>query len=111
MEVVNLVYIKYGRFGTANGGFSNFGSIYEKTVETDSVETEDLRQLVISEAKLQGETGPLDQLRRTHGNAQSGLTFDLQTSGTSYSTPYAVCLVFPALKANGRYFKLTEVPM
>jgi hypothetical protein len=30
-------------------------------------------------------------------------------ASTQYSTPYAVCIAYPALKAGNRYFKLEEV--
>lgn len=43
-----------------------------------------------------------------HG-AKPGMVFNVQGPSTSYSSPYATCRAFPALKSGTRYFELTEV--
>lgn len=108
MEVVDLVRITLGRIGTASGMSNEVGLIRERTVEVQSLEVAALRQLVICVAQEQGETGLLDDLRHIQGSGL-GITFDIQAGNTTYSTPYAVCEPFPALKAKGRYFRLNEV--
>lgn len=111
MEIVNLAQIKIQRLGTANGnGFGNgFGSLFEVLVELEDASHESLRRHVIEQAQAQGEKGSLDQLKKLPSANRLDIIFDIKAGNTTFSTPYAVCHVFPALKANDRYFKLEEV--
>ena len=76
---------------------------------------ESLMELVKLVAEENGE--PRDRL---HGLSQvrdawryspspGAVVFDLQTQNVQYSSPYAAAVAFPALKADGRYYKLEEV--
>lgn len=109
MEIVNLVNITLQRLGTARENSSGFGSVFEISMETPSTDAETLRQLVISLAKEQGESDVVEQLEKIPNHGEVGTVFDVKSLRCQYSNAYAVCKVFPALKSNGRYFKLTEV--
>jgi len=76
----------------------------------DDVDT--LRQKVIEVAEGNGEReGALHNLTRAQnlGFPPGQIVFDLQGISTQYSDPYAACVVFPALKVAGRFFRREEV--
>lgn len=69
-----------------------------------------LQQIVVEIAEANGElSGALHNLREEkYGYPAGQVVFNVQGISTHYSSPYAVCQVFPALKIN-RYFQLEEV--
>jgi hypothetical protein len=67
---------------------------------------------VVEIAEANGElSGALHNLceERNYGYPLGLVVFDVQGINIQYSTPYAVCQAFPALKIGNRYFQLEEV--
>ena len=63
-------------------------------------------------AEANGElSGALHNLceERNFGYPPGMVVFNVQGISTQYSTPYAMCQLFPALKIDKRYFQLEEV--
>lgn len=113
MELVTLVEVQFNRIGTASGGnaFSSQRQLH-KTGEVADDEPETLREFIIATAEENGENvGSLADLRAEHayGRNQGEYVFDIQARNVQYSSAYANCKAFPALKVGDRYFRLDEV--
>ena len=119
MEIVTLAHVQLNRPGSASGrgGFGGFGGRQPvaKIVEARDGTVETLRELVETYAEEHGEQrASLRAMQQMHGahyvpNFPGAIVFNVQGPSTQYSDVYAVCLAYPALKADGRYFKLEEV--
>jgi len=111
MELVTLAHITLNRIGSANA--SGFGGHRERKFVTEVIDSTiaTLQQIVVEIAEANGElSGALHNLREERNGYPAGLVvFNVQGISTQYSTPYAVCQAFPALKIAGRYFQLEEV--
>lgn len=114
MEVVLLAHITFNRIGSAGsvGGFSSDQHRQRKfSVEVSDKNLDRLRSLVIEIAETNGEaSGSLDSLALEHEHFRGEeFIFNIHGRNTFYGSPYAVCLLQPALKANGRYYRLKEL--
>lgn len=117
IEHVTLVQIDLPRIGTAGGrGAFGFGNRQcKELVEVANREPDTVRAAVIALAVKHGEpASDLEQLGHNSPNWNScfkGMTFDVRTPNptTFHSNCYATCVIFDALKINGRYFKLEEI--
>ncbi|MFV3338778.1 hypothetical protein ACNFB1_16590 [Pseudomonas sp. NY15349] len=114
MEVVTLVHVTLNRIGTASEsrGLRTGASCQRKfTAEVTDSAPAALRDLVIEIAEAHGESeGSLEKLTLSRQYAAAGeSTFDIQVGNTYYGTPYCVCQVQTALKANGQYFELRAI--
>lgn len=113
MQIVTLVHISLNRIGSIGSrGFSSHRQA-QTLREIKDEETETIREAVVKFAVEQGEQEvKLSQLARANEffrRNEQIMAFDVQQLQVSYSTHYAECQVIPALKANGRYFKLDEI--
>jgi len=77
---------------------------------------ETLRELVLTIAEKHGE--PRENLQTmqqekawNYTQEQNAIVFNIQGRNVQYSTPYAICYAYPALKIGERYFKLDEVKL
>ncbi|ENB9666102.1 MULTISPECIES: hypothetical protein [Pseudomonas] len=114
MEVVTLVHVTLNRIGTASEsrGLRTGASRQRKfTAEVTDSAPAALRDLVIEIAEANGESeGSLEKLTLSRHYAAAGeSTFDIQVGNTYHGTPYCVCQVQAALKANGQYFELRAI--
>lgn len=114
MELVTLAHITLNRIGSANASGVGFGGHQERKFLTEVVDSKitTLQQMVVEIAEANGElTGALDNLceERNYGYPAGLVVFNIQGIRIQYSTPYAVCQAFPALKVGNRYFQLEEV--
>lgn len=116
IEHVTLVQIDLPRIGTAGGRGMGFGNRQcQEVVEVEDREPETVRAAVIALAVKHGETASdLEQLAHNSPNWHSGfkgMTFDVRNPNASamYSSCYATCHIYDALKIDGRYFKLEEL--
>lgn len=116
IEHVTLVQIDLPRIGTAGGRGIGFGSRQcQEVVEVADREPETVRAAVIALAVKHGETASdLERLGHNSPNWNTsfkGMTFDVRNpdANTMYSNCYATCVLFDALKIDGRYFKLEEL--
>lgn len=112
MEIVTLAHIKLNRIGTAGGSVGGFERARQHTAITEAADEEiaTLRNLVIEIAEANGEpSGALQNLQHESHFDTSSVVFNVQSRNTFYSSFYAECQVFPALKAGNRYFRLDEV--
>ncbi|MFJ4394558.1 hypothetical protein ACIPZG_05615 [Pseudomonas sp. NPDC089395] len=114
MELVTVACIALNRIGSANA--AGFGYARHRRqqffTEVADGDVDTLRQKVIEVAEANGEQeGTLHNLEHAQnlGFPPGQIVFDVQGLTTQYSEPYAACVVFPALKAAGRFFKLEEV--
>ena len=46
---------------------------------------------------------------RNNSSVKGATVFDIRTPNVQYSDTYAICVAFPALKVDGRYYKLEEI--
>ena len=114
MELVTLAHAQLKRIGSAlSPGMGNHKSV-SRLVEVPDGGAESLREVVVSIAEEHGETR--DRLQTmwlenawNYTQQRGAVVFNIQGRNTSYSDPYAVCFAYPALKIDGRYFKLEEV--
>ncbi|AVB20160.1 hypothetical protein BKM25_16675 [Pseudomonas avellanae] len=114
MELVTVACIALNRIGSANSAGFGFGRHRRQQFFTEVIDddVDTLRQKVIEVAEANGEReGALHNLMRAQnlGFPPGKIVFDVQGISTQYSDPYAACVVFPALKVAGRFFKLEEV--
>lgn len=114
MEIVNLVQVRLERPGSTRGSGITRHTPLERTVEVADGGLETLTALVAQLAEPHGDTAAsLEDLRQEPAHRYSttpgAIVLNIQGPSTQYSSPYAVCLVFPALKSGGRYFRLEEV--
>ncbi len=115
MELVHIAVIDLNRPHSATArGFHNASNPLsgQFLVEDNALET--LRAKVIDFAANSGVPKEhLMSLKQVSSHSYSVgrdvLVFDLQTTGIFYSTPYAYCRAFPALKIGSRYFQLSEI--
>ena len=121
MKIVTLAHITLNRPGSlSRGGFPSSvsdGSPRDRseTVIVASDEPGDVLETVKKLAIKHGEqaerlstlgvTTPYGKPRGTIHFKESQMPYN----GTQYGNDYAVCDVFPALEADGRYFRLNEV--
>ncbi len=115
MKLVMVVHIKLCRLQSAlRGGFAAASApksgvfvIGDKDMGTLKEAVLDFaEQCGVGRAQLQGL-----KLVSNHqpANESKVITFDIDTPGTQYGTPYATCEACPALKVGDRYFKLSEI--
>lgn len=78
-------------------------------VEAENADMETIRDAVIRAAEEHGETGALDRLKHEPSHGAGTVVFNIQGENVFYSQVYAECEVFPALRSEGRYFRLKEV--
>lgn len=114
MELVTLAHITLNRIGSANASGFGFGGRRERKFITEVVDSTiaTLQHIVVEIAEANGElSGALHNLceERNYGYPAGLVVFNVQGISTQYSTPYAVCQAFPALKVGNRYFQLEEV--
>ena len=107
MNIVTLAHIKL-KFSTYGG----LGKARQCTAiaEVADEEIETLRQLVIKIAEANGGfPKALQNLQQERNFGPNTVTFTVQDRNSACDPVHAECLVFPALKAGGRYFGLEEV--
>ncbi|MFT9315186.1 MAG: hypothetical protein ABF521_03520 [Acetobacter orientalis] len=121
MKIVTLAHITLTRPGSlSRGGFPSSvsdGSPKDRseTVIVASDEQGDVLEAVKKLAIKHGEQAErLSTLGATtpYGKPRGTICFSEQPQpygGTQFGSHYAVCEVFPALEADGRYFRLNEV--
>ncbi|TXH91627.1 MAG: hypothetical protein E6Q71_02435 [Pseudomonas sp.] len=111
MEIVTLVEISLNRIGTAQGAGGAFRASQScvVVVEAENADMETIRDAVIRAAEEHGETGALDRLKHEPSHGAGTVVFNIQGENVFYSQVYAECEVFPALRSEGRYFRLKEV--
>ena len=116
MRIVTLAHITLNRVGSASSyGMVRHGEV-DLVREVPDASVESLLELVKTVAQENGEPRELwyalqqewDPTSRV-SSQKGAVVFTVQGPNTQYSSPYAVCLVHPALKVDGRYFKLEEV--
>lgn len=115
MELVTLAHVTFNRVGSASRpGVALHNEIYRiREIRDGHVET--LRELVLALAVELGESrdslDPMWQENTSmHYTPQRGaVVFNIHGPNVQYSSPYAICYAHPALKVDGRYFKLEEV--
>ena len=115
MELVTLAHVTFNRVGSASRpGVTLHNEVYRVSeVRDERVET--LRELVVDLAVGLGESP--DSLNRMwletrpmdYTSQQGAMVFNIHGLNTQYGSPYAICYAHPALKIDGRYFKLEEV--
>ena len=115
MEIVTLAHVTLNRVGSAThrGIVSHKEASATRQVPDSSLES--LVELVKSFAAENGEARdkltalapPRDRWR--FSPPKDTMVFDVEMPNVQYSTPYATCSYFTALKAEDRYFKLEEV--
>ena len=116
MEMVTLAHVTLNRVGSASShGMARHNEV-TRVREVPNGSTETLLELVKTVAQENGESRErLHALQHErdaarHSTGQKGaVVFDIQGPTTWHSSPYAVCFVHPALKADGRYYKLEEI--
>jgi hypothetical protein len=114
MEIVSLAQVRLERPGsTRSSGFTGHTPI-EQTCEIADDRLETLKALVARLAEPHGDSAAsLRDLRlesaQRYRSAKGAIVLNIQGPSTHYSSPYAICLVFSALKAGDRYFRLEEV--
>jgi hypothetical protein len=115
MELVTLAHVTLHRVGSASGQSFRENMEVSMTREVLDGSVESVRSAVLVIAAESGEQRvPLEALhqvsRLLEYTAQPNtVVFDVLTADIFFSTPYATCYTFPALKINGRYFRLQEV--
>ena len=114
MELVHLGHALLSRVGSASGAGLSRASEVTATREIADPSPETMAEFVRSVAIKHGERSEaLSTLRSAPGWSHRGKhavrVFNVDTANVQYSTPYAECWSFPALKAGDRYFKLDEV--
>jgi hypothetical protein len=114
MEVVTLAQVRLERPGSASGPGMGRHSAIEVTREVADGRPETLKALVIELAGPHGDSatalGNLRQERADYYSPVAGaVVFNVDGPATQYSTAYAICLAFSALKSGTRYFKLDEI--
>ncbi|UVM47700.1 hypothetical protein LOY38_14715 [Pseudomonas sp. B21-015] len=114
MELVTLAHITLNRIGSANASGFGFGGHRERKFTTEVADSTiaTLQQIVVEIAEANGElSGALHNLceEQNYGYQAGQVVFNVQGINTQYSTPYAVCQAFPALKIGNRYFQLEEI--
>jgi len=114
MELVTLAHVTLNRVGSA--GSPAWASHHEvsRIVEVGDGSPQTLRELVMALAAENGESRealePMWLESRISCSHQPGfVVFNIQGKNVQYSKPYAICHTHPALKIDGRYFKLEEV--
>ena len=112
--LVLIETISSNRIGSANSSGFGFGGQRERkfTAEIPDSTIATLQQIVVEIAEANGElSGALHNLcqERNFDYPPGLVVFNVQGISTQYSTPYAVCQSFPALKIDNRYFQLEEV--
>lgn len=116
MELVTLGRVTLNRIGSASGrGFSTDKGA-EEISEIPDESVESLRELVLSIAEKNGEqrsslTAMTQETFWKSNPQRQVVIFNIQGPSTMYSTPYAECAAFPALKIGNRYFKLDEIKL
>lgn len=117
MEIVTLAHVTLYRPGSASGrGFTQHNPV-AKIFEVRDDRLATLREAVENYAEAQGEQRDYLQAMRQvptmHYTPQTpdAVVFDVHTPNIQYSTPYAACVAYPALKAGDRYFKLEQVAL
>jgi hypothetical protein len=113
MELVTLAEVALHRAGSA----SSLGVVSDRTVagtyEVADEAVDTLRELVLRIAEKHGDSREslktmTQELAYHYTPVQGAVVFNIQARNVFYSTPYATCVAFPALRINGRYFKLDE---
>lgn len=116
MKLVTLADVRVNRIGTAG----TFRHIPRKAIngirEVRDQDPQTLKEAVIEVAVEHGESPDgLTQLQQessyyhSQGRHEGALYFNVQGRNIHYGEVYAICLSYPALKIDGRYFKLEEV--
>ena len=115
MEIVTLAQVVLNRIGSA----SQRGVVAHREVaatrQVPDASEKSLMELVKTIAEENGEQRDrLDGLALSknpsrHSPPRGALVFDVHTPNVQYSSPYAICAAFPALKADGQFYKLEEV--
>ena len=116
MELVVLAHVTLNRIGSASRHGMAARAEAKVIREVPDESTTSLQSLVTSIAVEYGEQREaLRELRHSVGWSRVGNceshVFDVHGSNVQYSTVYAECWIFPALKAGERYFRLDEVKL
>jgi hypothetical protein len=113
---VTLAHATLNRIGSA----SNVGMAQhtKRSVirETPDGSPQTLRELGTTIAEKYGELRENLQAMQQenawdHTQQRDAVVFNIQGRNVQYSTPYAICYAYPALKIGERYFKLDEVKL
>ena len=116
MELVTLAHATLNRIGSASNDW--MAQCRERSVirEIPDGSPQTLRELVMTIAEDYGEPRENLQAMRQenpwhHTQQRDAVVFNIQGRNVQYSTPYAICYAYPALKIGERYFKLDEVKL
>lgn len=114
MELVTLAHVTLNRVGSAGMPAWASHQRVHRVVEVGDDSPQTLRELVMTLAVQNGESRealePMWQESRMNCSHEPGVVvFNIQGQNVQYGEPYAFCSVHPALKIDGRYFKLEEV--
>lgn len=117
VELVTLAHVTLYRPGSASRHCFGGHQPIAKVVEVRDGKPATLREFVETYAEEHGELRAslkdMQQVQAMHftPNMPGAIVFNVQGSNTQYSTPYAACLPYPALKVGTRYFKLKEIEL
>ncbi len=114
MELVTLAQATLHRAGSASAHGMVRQNEVSGTHEVADATVDTLRELVLSIAEKHGDPreGPQAMIQvpaYQYTSERDMVVFNIQPRNVQYGLPYATCRAFPALKIDGRYFKLDEV--
>jgi hypothetical protein len=116
MELVTLAHATLNRIGSVSGVWMANHKEVSLIREIPDGSPQTLRELVMTIAEEHGEPREnLQSMRQEnawdYAQQRDAVVFNIQGRNVQYSTPYAICYAFPALKIGERYFKLDEVKL
>ena len=114
MKLVTLAHATLNRIGPASSAGMARQNEVHAVREVPDEPPETLRELVLAIAEEHGELrvnlqSMWQENSWNYTQQRDTTVFNIQGRNVRYSTPYAVCHAFPALKIGDRYFKLEEV--